>query len=182
VDCEHGIILKMTVTQDPTDHYQLIPQIKTLQKIIGEGNLKKSNILADNGYNTQKNIEYLYKNELKGFIPNRQQASQNKKRNLKQFSKVNFTYNHDNDTYKCPQNHPLPLKNKCNTENKSKKVYYINKCKNCDFKTECTPGSNYKIITNYSTNYQDKMTQKMELKKTRKFTENETFLRDLSHT
>jgi len=30
VDCDSGIILQSRITQDPTDHYQLIPQMEKL--------------------------------------------------------------------------------------------------------------------------------------------------------
>lgn len=73
VDYDSGIILASTITQDPTDHYQLIPQIEQIIKILGPlpDDVK---ISADNGYYMDDNLQYLAKNELDGYIPNREQA------------------------------------------------------------------------------------------------------------
>lgn len=57
VDYDSGIILASTITQDPTDHYQLIPQIEQIKETIGPlpADVK---ISADNGYFTQTNLQY----------------------------------------------------------------------------------------------------------------------------
>jgi len=78
VDHKSGIILSNTVTQDPTDHNQLIPQIKQISETIGPLP-SYTKISADNGYFTQPNIEYAYKNKLDAYIPNRKQATTSKK-------------------------------------------------------------------------------------------------------
>jgi len=162
VDVKEGIILRTEVVQDQTDHHQLKPQIEGLKEIINE-DLKDSKILADNGFNTGESIEYLYKNNLNGFIPSRAQASKDKK-NVKQYSKAKFQYDIDKNHYICPNNKILPHQNTYKYKGKEKKVYYTNECKNCQNKNECTPKSNYRIITHYTTNYQDLMHQKMEQK------------------
>jgi len=51
VDYNSGIILANSVTQDPTDHYQLIPQIERTIETIGPLN-DETAISADNGYFT----------------------------------------------------------------------------------------------------------------------------------
>jgi transposase len=78
VDYESGIIIANSVTQDPTDHHQLILQIEeTIQNI---GPLPDDTALsADNGYYTKTNLQYLNDNELDGYIPNRKQAHKSKK-------------------------------------------------------------------------------------------------------
>jgi len=161
VDCDSGIILQSFLTQDPTDHYQLIPQIEKLRQN-PNFNIENSKILLDTGYNTQKGIKYLYKNELDGYVPNRKQARENKNKKFKKYAKANFHYNYKKDQYRCPKGHILPYKKKYTENNKIKKVYYTNKCKNCPMKEECTPKSNYRIITHYTNYYQDLMAQKME--------------------
>ena len=166
VDCGSGIILQSFVTQDPTDHYQLIPQIEKLKQN-PNFNIENSKILLDTGYNTQKGIEYLYKNELDGYVPSRKQASENKNKKFKKYAKAKFHYNHEKDQYTCPERQILPCKNKYTENNKTKKVYYTNKCKNCPMKDECTPKSNYRIITHYTSHYQDLMAKKMEKKESK---------------
>ena len=102
VDHNSGIILASTITQDPTDHYQLIPQIEQIIETIGP--LPSfTKISADNGYYTKNNLQYLAKNKLDGYIPNRKQVYESKKhfKKNKPFSKYNFRYNHNKDVYIC---------------------------------------------------------------------------------
>ena len=166
VDCQSGFILQSRLTQDPTDHYQLIPQIENLQKN-PDINITHSKIITDTAYNTQEAIEYIYKNDLNAFIPNQRQAMENKNRKFGKFAKANFKYNLNKNQFTCPEKHILHHKNSYEENNKIKKVYYTNKCKNCPSKEECTPKSNYRIITHYSSKYQDLMTQKMEKKESK---------------
>lgn len=95
VDHDSGIILASTITQDPTDHHQLIPQIEQIKETIGPIP-SNSCISADNGYYTSENLEYLDENSLDGYIPNRKQVFKTKPRlkKNKPFSKHNFKYNY----------------------------------------------------------------------------------------
>ena len=161
VDCESGFILQSFITQDPTDHYQLIPQIENLEQN-PHINIENSKIIADTGYNTQKGIEYLYKNDFDAYIPNRKQAGENKNKKFKKYAKANFQFDYEKNQYICPEGHILHYKNSYGENNKIKKVYYTNQCKNCPAKSECCPKSHYRIITHYSTKFQDLMSQKME--------------------
>lgn len=125
VDCESGIILKTTLTQDPTDHYQLIPQLENITQI-PDINIEKAKILADTAYNTQDGVEYAYQNEFDLYTPNRVQASKNKKKTKKdenKFSKANFNFDPENNQYICPNKHELPYRNTYNKNNTIKKVY-----------------------------------------------------------
>ncbi len=63
VDHKSGIILTNSITQDPTDHHQLIPQIEKIIETIGPLPANTC-ISGDNGYYTQDNIEYIYENKL----------------------------------------------------------------------------------------------------------------------
>ena len=91
VDCDPGIIIQSSLTQDPTDHYQLKPQLKKLFEN-KDLNLENSKFLADTAYNTQEGIEHLYENGIDGYIPNKKQASENKNKVFKKYAKANFTY------------------------------------------------------------------------------------------
>ena len=161
VECDSGIILQSCTTQDPTDYYQLIPQLENLKQN-PHVDLKNSKVLADCAFNTQEAIEYLYKNEIDAYIPNKKQASANKNKKFKKYAKAKFHYNYEKNHYTCPEGHILPHKKTYIKNNKVKKVYYTNECKKCPMKKECTPRSNYRIITHYNTHYQDLMAQKME--------------------
>jgi hypothetical protein len=124
VDCDSGFILHSSLTQNPTDHYQLIPQIENLEQN-PDINIEHSKILANTAFNTQERIQYLYENNLNGYIPNKKQASENKNKKFLKYAKANFTHDHEKNQYICPQNHILPYKNSYNENKKTKKVYYL---------------------------------------------------------
>ena len=78
VDHDYGIILASSITQDPTDHYQLIPQIEQVKQNIGPLPDDIS-LSADNGYSTQENLEYIEENQIDAYIPTKKQATRAKK-------------------------------------------------------------------------------------------------------
>ena len=163
VDYNSGIILANSVTQDPTDHHQLIPQIEQTIEIIGPLP-DNTAISADNGYFTKTNLQYLDDNKLDGYIPNRKQVHQSKKHSKthKPYSKHNFTYNYEKDFYMCPNNEQLEYKQTYNYNNITMRQYYTNKCLNCPNQLECAGKDRYKIITDYGDVLSKRMALKME--------------------
>ena len=163
VDHKSGIILTNSVTQQPTDHHQLIPQIKKIIKTIGPIQAKTC-ISADNGYFTQDNMIYLHENKLDAYIPNRKQAHTAKtyKKEINKFSKHNFKYDHHNKLYICPNNKKLPYQKTYRYNNKIREQYYTRKCLKCSDQTSCAGKNRVKVITDYSGDLARKMFLKME--------------------
>src|SRR5664280_2333943 len=166
VDYDSGIILANTVTQDPTDHYQLIPQIEQTIETIGPVP-DDTTLSADNGYYTKINLQYLEDNELDGYIPNRKQVYESKRHfiNNKPYSKHNFKYDHQNDLYICPNNEILKYKKTYQYNNINMRQYYTNKCLNCLNQLECTGKNRIRIITDYGDVLSKRMALKMETEK-----------------
>ena len=83
VDEYKGIILSSYVTQNPTDHFELIPSIEQLESNLdGIYDEMPSNFQfsADNGYSTDQNTNYLEEKGLDGYISARKLSR--KKRNI----------------------------------------------------------------------------------------------------
>ena len=62
VDEYKGIIFSLYITNNPTDHYELILLIEQVQENLTQTKIKFSldcQISADNGYSTDMSIEYL---------------------------------------------------------------------------------------------------------------------------
>ena len=163
VDHKSGIILTNSVTQQPTDHHQLIPQIEKIIEPIGPLP-DQTCISADNGYFTQDNIAYINENKLDAYIPNRKQAHEVKinKKLIKTFSKNNFRYDHQNNQYICPNNKKLPYQKTYKYNNKIRQQYYTKECLKCPDQTKCTGKNRVKIITDYNGDLARKMSLKME--------------------
>ena len=85
VDEYKGIILSSYITQNPTDHFELIPSIEQLKnnltRIYDElpSNFQFS---ADNGYSTDENTTYLEEKGLDEYISTRKLSRKEKKYNL----------------------------------------------------------------------------------------------------
>ncbi len=163
VDYKFGIILSNSVTQDPTDHNQLIPTIKKIIETIGPLP-KDTSFLIDNGYHTLKNLKYIHKNNISAYIPNRKQATQAKtnNKNIKPFSKHNFQYDYKNNQYICPNNQKLPYQKTYEYNNNLREQYYTNKCLKCSDQHECAGKNRFKIITVYGGELPKRMELKME--------------------
>jgi transposase len=163
VDHDHGIILASSITQDPTDHYQLIPQIEQIEQNLGQ--LPDDLCLsADNGYSTQENLEYIEENQIDAYIPSKKQATETKKglKNVKPFSKHKFKYDPIIDAYICPNNKKLPYRKTYRYKNKIRRQYYCSDCNKCPDRVKCAGKSRVRIITDYGGVLAKRMELKME--------------------
>lgn len=149
-DHETGIILASNVNQDPTDHYQLEPQIEQIIETLG-AIPKYTKFSCDNGYYTEDNLEYLAEKGLDAYIPNRKQAHEAKKdlKEDKPFSKYNFLYNYREDHYICPNDKILPYRKTYTYNGVSRHQYYCSDCLRCPDQEKCTCKSRVRIITDY---------------------------------
>jgi len=163
VDYDSGIILASTVTTDPTDHYQLIPQIEQINDTIGYLPVDVK-ISADNGYFTQTNLQYLDDNELDGYIPNRKQVYESKPRlkKYKPFSKHNFKYDYMEDFYICPNNKILHYQKTYEYDGVYRRQYYCSDCLKCPDQLICVGKNRVRVITGYDGVLSKQMAWKME--------------------
>ena len=90
-----------------------------LEEICGE--LPSINVLADTGYSSNINTDYLEENSYNGFITSQKLSRKSKKftPNVNPFSKDNFEYNVEMQTYICPFGEPLYKKNEYEYRNKN---------------------------------------------------------------
>lgn len=167
VDEYKGIILSSYITQNPTDHFELIPSIEQLKnnltRIYDElpYNFQFS---ADNGYSTDENITYLEEKGLDGYISTRKLSRKEKKYNLweKPFQKDNFCYDAEIETYICPLGEILYRRRTYEYKNKQRITYWTNECKNCIMKEICCKKKNYRTIQDYGNPSKIRMQRKME--------------------
>lgn len=167
VDEYKGIILSSYITQNPTDHFELIPSIEQLKnnltRIYDElpSNFQFS---VDNGYSTDENTTYLEEKGLDGYISTRKLSRKEKKYNLweKPFQKDNFCYDAEIETYICPLGEILYRRRTYEYKNKQRITYWTNECKNCIMKEICCKKKNYRTIQDYGNPSKIRMQRKME--------------------
>jgi len=145
VDTKSKFIIATDVSTKGNDKQELYKMAK-----MSKDNLKLNTIKvgADTGYYSAKEIKKCKDDNIEPFtsIP-KTQNSNNKKT---KFTKDDFTYNKEEDTYTCPNNQKLTKAN--SPQKKNDKINYIYKttiamCKSCPLKEKCITGkTQYKQI------------------------------------
>ena len=163
VDHKSGIVVATDVTQDPTDHYQFIPQIEQVTKNYGQIP-DSTSVSNDNGYFTEENIKYAYDNNIDLYTPNRQQAVLEKNGNkaVKPFHKYNFKYVYEWDCYICPNYKILPYQKTTKHKGKPRYLYYTDECQYCPYQLQCAKKQRKRTIVDTTGPYGKKMAYKME--------------------
>jgi len=165
VDNRSGLIIVLNAVQDPTDHYQLISQLKNVKRVIGK---YPDKISADYGYKTYESLKFLKDEKIDRYISNQKQTRENKgKKPANPYHKDYFTYDEEKDVYICPENQTLHYQRSYTHKKRQKRLYYTNKCKNCLVKEKCTK-SNYRIISDYGDDLEKDMANKMNSKEGKK--------------
>ena len=169
VDYDTKLICAINVTQNPTDHYEL-PNIA--ERAIRNINTKPKYISADTIYLNQISLLYLADKKIDGLIPNRKQSKEKiGKLNPNPYHKDHFEYDYELDAFKCPEGNYLhffakyiePHKDP-EKPDKIKRLYNnYEACKHCPARNKCCSSSQtHKTITEYGSEMQKAMNQKME--------------------
>ena len=173
VDSHKGIILASYITNNPTDHHELIPLMEQVQSNLTSIEAEipvNCQVSADNGYFTDENTEYHDKHGFDGYISSRKLSRKEKKRNLseKPFSKDNFDYDYEMMTYVCPLGQPIYKKSEYQYKNKTKITHWTKECKNCPVQEYCSKIQRYRTISDYGNISKIKMQRKIETKEAQK--------------
>ena len=108
-------IVNLDLFPNPTDVRTLIPFLSVLES----RDLKFKNIVADAGYESEENYEYLFNNNYTPYIKSQNYEKQ-KTRKFKQdiFKVENMLFNEETDTYTCANNQKLEFRYTSKQKNK----------------------------------------------------------------
>jgi len=138
-----GVIVAAYATIAASDKEQLSRVIDQTKQNVGR---KPENILADAGYSSYENYEWLVQQEMIAYIPD-QELKQQSTHAEQPFHRSHFNYDSQLDCYTCPQGEKLVFTR--TEENKKKKqkskVYKADACPNCPLHSSCTT-SQYRLI------------------------------------
>ena len=167
VDSHKGIIVASYITNNPTDHHELVPLMEQVQSNLTEIYDEipvNYQVSADNGYSTDENTEYLEKHGFDAYIASRKLSRKEKTINAskKPFSKDNFNYDYEMRTYICPLGQPLYKKREYQYKNKKRTTHWTKECKNCTVQEYCSKTQRYRTISDYGNISKIKMQRKME--------------------
>lgn len=156
ISTENQFITNYGIYQRPADTGTLIDYIESFEKRYGK---KSKDIVADAGYGSEQNYEYLFANEMMPYVKyNYFHKEQKSKFKDNPYLQQNLLYDKDRDVFVCPNNKEL-----IHTETNSRTTelgyeskvdrYECKDCSNCPLKSECikTKG-NRKMEVNHTLN------------------------------
>jgi transposase len=148
---QHGVdseyIAWLTIEQVTTDVRTLKPFLEEAEEYLS---FKYKKIVADAGYESEDNYEFIDKNEQLSFIKPSNYEISKKKKYKNDISRVeNMDYDEETDSYTCKNNKKLVVTNVFVRKTKagycSEKTEYIcEDCCGCPYKNDCLKGKNWK--------------------------------------
>ncbi len=133
-----------------------VPLINMNESSIMSLETKPEFFTIDNGYYTDKALEYCFKHNIKIIIPDRTEAERKSNRPKKKYAKCKFTENRVENYFICPEGVKLPFKNYRKINEQLHKIYSTTKCKQCPKLKSCT-SSRVKKITEVAYPYKEKL-------------------------
>jgi transposase len=133
-DSKHKLIIVNEVCNDINDMHQLHSMAVEVKKIL---EVEKIDAVADAGYFEIENIKQCDKDCINTYVP-RPERSRNKRLGL--YTKKDFIYNPQNDTYQCPAGQILIFRgfDKYKSPKHKHRIYATHACQGCQQKQKCT--------------------------------------------
>jgi transposase len=139
VDEKEQVIVATNITQETTDHHELVKMLELVEQNLGTLPKETS---ADAGYSSYENLQYVEQKGLDAYIPDDFfLALENKDKSEKRYHKSNFQYEQTRDVYICPEGQILKRYQEMKRRGKLAFIVYRGKaCKGCAAKERCTSG------------------------------------------
>jgi len=142
VDEKEQIIVAADLVDEENDLHQIEPMIENVKETLG---YKPTIVLADAGYFSYDNVQFLLDEEIDAYIPDNFYEVE-KRGKTKKFRKLLFTYDEIKDCYYCPAAFEIPFTRIQKRENEPDLRYYVCKyCSLCVLKNACTDSKNRTI-------------------------------------
>jgi hypothetical protein len=167
ISTENQYILGYTIHQTANDTNTLEAHMESLKYNLGK---MPETLVADAGYGSEENYEYLEKNNIEAFVKYQYfHKEQSKKWRTDPYRTENLPYDEKNDSYTCPMGRQMTfIKEKIKyTDNgfrQTKRVYQAKKCNRCQMKNACKKGSGNRTIeineklNNYKSTIRERLT------------------------
>ena len=133
---QDGILVGAFVSTNASDKEQLMPLINQVEQNTGK---RVETILADSGYASYANYEWLNEKRRIAYIPDQDYEHRDTLKS-EPYDKSNFIYNSEKDHYTCPQGQELIFDRIAfNRKRKQKlRIYKGTQCSSCSVKSACT--------------------------------------------
>ena len=162
---EGQIITAAETVTERNDRKQLIPMIEKSEQVTEE---PVKVVLADSGYASYDNYEYLSDKSKEGYIPDQylekiKHEEYNKLEN--KYHKENFKYDKEKDLYICPEGNELRFYKERDSEEGVRKrkqmIYKGTECTTCAVKGQCTTAKYRTVAREKREELQEQMRQRL---------------------
>ena len=149
VGTENNFVIGYDVFPNPTDTKTLKPHLDNVMNRLG---CKFKTVIADAGYGSEENYDYLEDKNITGIIKYSNYEMETKKSFKKKvFNSENWKYDAEQKEYTCPCGNPVPYKKTGTQKNgsgyeRTYDVYQCDNCEGCPFREACTKSEYGRIV------------------------------------
>ncbi len=142
-DEKYKLIVTHEVTNIGADQGQLHNIALQAKELLEVDKLKA---IADAGYWSRDSIKKCDDDSIETYVPHPTRSS-NKKKGM--YTKEDFQYNPDNDTYQCPAGQTMTFRGTRIASGKTEKKYMTDACYTCAIKSKCTTAKRKRYINRW---------------------------------
>jgi transposase len=141
VDAKHKLIVAFELTNDGNDKQQLHPMAVAGKEAVAADQVTA---VADTGYSNGEHGERCAQEKITAIVPRPTTVNPEGKQ---YFSRDQFTYDAESDSWRCPADQTLSLYKTSHTQNK--KEYTSTACRACALKPRCTEAARRVIVRDF---------------------------------
>jgi hypothetical protein len=152
VDAKHDLIVAFELTNDGNDLQQLHPMALQGKAAVGADQVT---VVADTGYSNGEHGKQCEQNGIKAIVPRAETVNPKGKQ---YFSRDQFAYDRESDTWRCPASETLTLYKTSYTQ--KKKEYRTQACPTCPLRPQCTKSERRVIVRSFYEDDREAMHQR----------------------
>jgi transposase len=141
VDAEHKLIVAFDLTNEGNDLQQLHPMAVQGKEAVGADEVT---VVADTGYSNGEHGALCENDKITAIVPRPETVNP---KGSQYFSRDRFSYDHENDTWRCPAGETLNLFKTSQTQ--QQKEYTSGACGACALKAQCTNAARRVIVRHF---------------------------------
>jgi transposase len=152
VDDKHKLIVAFDLTNDGNDQCQLHPMAVTGREAVDSDEVT---VVADAGYSNGEHGQRCADDGIIAIVPRAETVNPEGK---EYFTRDQFSYDADSDSWRCPAGETLTLRETSRTEQKRK--YWTTACVGCALKPNCTQAAKRTITRHFYEDAREAMHQR----------------------
>jgi transposase len=152
VDAQHDLIVAFELTNDGNDLQQLHPMALQGKAAVGADQVT---VVADTGYSNGEHGKQCEQDGIKAIVPRAETVNPKGKQ---YFSRDQFTYDREGDSWRCPASETLTLYKTSHTQ--KKKEYTTQACRTCPLRPQCTKAAQRVIVRSFYEDDREAMHQR----------------------